>query len=705
MLLEPASGFVRQIRLGADTKSNRDSVKWGRPLLSRPASTLSSTSGGGEGRGEEAPNYIPPTCTEKWYELVLNGIYAAVRDRNWRTVEPVIRELHIDQGPDAFKVVFTAVCQQDEIDFVWRGTIAGDVAGTIRYTFEGEAKSDFLRNRIGFCVLHGANCAGRPAVVEHVDGSRTGAVFPSFISPQQPFKNVRAITHWIERGGDGGESAPAGIPREQSLLTSTATSGVEVRMEGEVFEMEDQRNWTDASFKTYGSPLKRPFPVEVKRGERFRQSVELRCLSEGRHSCRPVPLSDHLGDRNVALPPSTEFHPLPRLGLGMASHCLPLTEAEVERLRPLQLDHLRCELTPLAEGWDSRWHEAVRQARALDCRLHMALHFSEAGASRSLDHVRAQLKSVAEIARGTNLVDAWLIFSRGEQATSAQWTELAREQLAPCGGKIVGGTNAYFAELNRGRPEPGSADAITWSINPQVHAFDHLSLVETLDAQWETARSAREFFDGDLMISPVTLQPRFNPNATVEPPPVPPDVLPPQVDVRQMSLFGAAWTLGSIASLSRAPLLRSITYYETTGWRGVMEWAERPRLPHKFVTRPGWVLPAYFVFALLAGYDQCRFVSVADPLKQTALLVRRRSEPDLARLLVASFDRDVTKLNLPTGFVPFRCLALDLENAVAALREPALLLANGWVEVAAEASLSLSSLALMAVDGRLAIRR
>ena len=653
MLLEPASGFVRQIRLGA--------------------------------------------------ELVLNGIYAAVRDRNWGTVEPAMRELHIDQGPDAFKVTFTAACQQDEIDFSWRGTIDGDVAGTIRYSFEGEAKSDFLRNRIGFCVLHGANCAGRPAVVEHVDGSRTTAEFPRFISPQQPFKNVRAITHWIERGAGGGESAPAGIPRDQSLLTSAATSGVEVRMEGEVFEMEDQRNWTDASFKTYGTPLERPFPVEVKRGEKFRHSVELRCLSEGRHSCRPVLLSDRVGDKNVALPPSTEFHPLPKLGLGMASHDLPLNEMEVGRLKHLKPDHLRCDLTPLAEGWESRWREAVRQARALDCRLHMALHLGEPGDSRSLEHVRAQLNAVAEVARGTDLVDAWLIFSRGEQATSAQWTELAREHLAPCGGKIVGGTDACFAELNRHRPKPGSADAITWSISPQVHAFDNLSLSETLAAQWETALSAREFFDGELMISPITLQPRFNPNATAKPPPVPPDVIPPQVDVRQMSLFGAAWTLGSIASLSRAPMLRSITYYETTGWRGVMEWAERPRLPHKFVTRPGWVFPAYFVFALLAGYDECRYVSVIDPLKQAALLVRRRSEPDVARLLVASFERDVTPLNLPTGFAPFRCLALDLENAVTAMREPALLLANGWVEVAPGVSLSLSSLALMAVDGWLAI--
>ena len=40
----------------------------------------------------------------------------------------------------------------------------------------------------------------------------------------------------------------------------------EVRFEGETFEMEDQRNWTDASYKTYCTPLSLPYPVEVKEG-------------------------------------------------------------------------------------------------------------------------------------------------------------------------------------------------------------------------------------------------------------------------------------------------------------------------------------------------------------------------------------------------------------------------------------------------------
>jgi D-apionolactonase len=43
--------------------------------------------------------------------------------------------------------------------------------------------------------------------------------------------------------------------------------------------MEDQRNWTDASFKTYSTPLELPFPVEVAAGERIFQRVVLSIMT------------------------------------------------------------------------------------------------------------------------------------------------------------------------------------------------------------------------------------------------------------------------------------------------------------------------------------------------------------------------------------------------------------------------------------------
>ena len=55
-------------------------------------------------------------------------------------------------------------------------------------------------------------------------------------------------------------------------------------------------------------------------------------------------------------------------------------------------------------------------------------------------------------------------------------------------------------------------DLVCYSINPQVHAFDNLSLIETLSAQPETVKSARQFSNNKFIaVSPITLKMRFNP--------------------------------------------------------------------------------------------------------------------------------------------------------------------------------------------------
>ena len=53
-------------------------------------------------------------------------------------------------------------------------------------------------------------------------------------------------------------------------------------MEGDTFEMEDHRNWTDASFKTYVRPLALPWPYTPPAGQAVSQSVK-------RHAERRAP--------------------------------------------------------------------------------------------------------------------------------------------------------------------------------------------------------------------------------------------------------------------------------------------------------------------------------------------------------------------------------------------------------------------------------
>lgn len=543
----------------------------------------------------------------------LRGIYAAVRDRNWNTIAPQISGLSVDRQDASFSISFQADCREGAIDFVWTGEIEGDASGTLVYRFDGAARSTCLRNRIGFCVLHPIReCAGRPCSVEKTDGRVEWGVFPQFISPHQPWMDLRAIRHEV-------------LPGVQA----------EVRFDGDVFEMEDQRNWTDASFKTYCTPLGLPFPVEIPAGTSVRQQVTLRLIGER------IGYRDERSDTPIEVRIGPEVR-LPRLGLGAASHGQPLLPCEIDRLARLRLDHLRVDLWPSKPGFAETIRRAAAEARAIVAKLHAALFLTDAA--------EEELARVAAVAAECDApVAAWMVFRAADRLTPSAWLAKARQILGPRfpDSQIGGGTDANFAELNRNRLEPSTADFVSYAINPQVHASDNDSIVETLEAQGETVRSARQLSgDASVFVSPLTLKPRFNSVATGEDRPPAPGELPREVDARQSSDFTAAWTLGSIARLAEAGAA-SATYFETTGWRGLMETEAGTPPQYAFPSTPGQVFPVYRVFAELADRDAVfSLVQSDDPLLVVGLAVQTTSG---GKLLLANLTAEHQTVRTPDG--------------------------------------------------------
>jgi hypothetical protein len=116
------------------------------------------------------------------------------------------------------------------------------------------------------------------------------------------------------------------------------------------------------------------------------------------------------------------------------------------------------------------------------------------------------------------------------------------------------------------------------------------------------------------------------------------------VDSRQATLFGAAWTLGSIGSLSLAGA-SSMTIHETFGWRGVLERKEGSPLPEKFPSVAGGVFPLHHVLAdvLELGGGRAAALSTPDPLVAGGLGIERDG---LRRILVANFTTDPRRIVL-----------------------------------------------------------
>lgn len=589
---------------------------------------------------------------------VLRGIYTAVRDHNWGTVPPQVREISRAVQPQAFRLLFESLHCQGQIDFVWRGTITGEANGTLRFRFVGEARSNFRRNRIGFCVLHPVReCAGARARQTRADGRVVECRFPDLIEPQiigqGRFRDLRAVAHEVAPG-----------------------LWAEVSFAGEVFEMEDQRNWTDASFKTYCTPLALPFPVEIQAGTQIVQEVELRLTGgaervnagltadEAAHTVRRA-LPDDGADSEkagesraaVAWPPEggtrsgfavalpaldSATGRLPRIGLGVASHGEPLTDGEIAWLRRLGLAHLRVDARLTAPDWRVQWERALAEATELGVSLEVALHLprqGEAGLSEAAGLLAREADRVARV----------LALRDGESATQPGTIAAVRRALGGCRVSVGAGSDCNFCELNReqaqGQLGRDAADFLFWSVCPQVHATDSLSVMETLEAQPATVATARAFADGrPLVVSPVTFKQRFNPVATGAELPPPPGELPPQTDPRQLSRFGAAWTLASVARLAEAGVA-SVTCYETTGWRGVLEKSSGSPNPEKFPSQPGQPFPIYEVFAALAGFSRFAVAPFAatEPVVALALF----DEVGLRRLLLANTSDRSGRVSLP----------------------------------------------------------
>jgi hypothetical protein len=512
----------------------------------------------------------------RWLRLggreVLRAIYAAVRPPDWSTVPAVLENLRVDAGTDRFEIRFDAVNRADPLWLEWTGRLEGTPDGRVRFEMDAVARSTFLRNRIGLCVLHPMEeCAGAACSVESTDGTVTDGAFPRLVSPHQPFLDLRAVRHEVAPGVEA-----------------------EVRFEGDVFEMEDQRNWSDASFKTYSTPLALPMPVEVRDGERIRQVVTLTLHGqvEGGRVAPSVRRGWLAEDAVNVEVDASESWPAPRVGHGLGAS-RPGPEA-MDRIRALAPAHLRVDLRPGQDGWEETLAVAAEVARECGTGLEVAALVSAGTAG-------IELARLAEGARVVDApVDAWLVFDAESQITSPGLAATARERLLDHSGGsaaiLGGGTNGFFAELNRGRGAAEGLDLVCLPASPQVHAFDDATVIENTTSFSSMARTARAFAgETPLALSPVTLRPR------------------PATDPRQATMFAAGWTLGLLAAATEAGFGR-ITLFELEGPGGLME--------------KGRIFPAGHLLAelaMLAGSaPDARVVRArpSDPWRCLALAVR-----------------------------------------------------------------------------------
>ncbi|ARQ13634.1 hypothetical protein NXC12_PE00031 (plasmid) [Rhizobium etli] len=422
---------------------------------------------------------------------VLRAISYLVRDRDWGTYSPEIAGLRIEQGKDRFEVSYRARCEgPDETALVIGVRISGNQD---RLDFEAEAISGtgFDTNRCGFCILHPiVGVAGSPAAVEHVDGQIVATRFPDLIEPWQPIKDMRAITHQV-------------MPDVSA----------ECRMEGDTFEMEDQRNWSDASYKTYVRPLALPWPYQIPANQPVRQKTSL-IISDTSRSVTP-PVAAQSGVTRLEFGARTGT--MPGIGVIVTPEEADATLTARSLLTEIALRELLFHFDPDA----GHGADALENFAAI-----AALHPGRSTLEIALPCKSSPAGEAAEIARQMQIAgfkpDAILIspsVDRQSTPPGSKWPDCppleevyAAARAAFPGIRIGGGMLSYFTELNRKRVPAGEIDFVSHCTNPIVHAADDLSVMQTLEALPFITRSVRAIYDDKpYRIGPSTIPMRQNP--------------------------------------------------------------------------------------------------------------------------------------------------------------------------------------------------
>lgn len=509
---------------------------------------------------------------------VIRAIAFLVRDRNWSTANPEISNLALDQMPDSFTLEFDARCPTIDGDFVWHGSFRGQSDGTLTCLGQGHPKQDFVTGRTGFVILHPLpGTVGRTMTIEHTDGSREDTIVPAEIVPNQVFMNVRALTH--------------------SPCPGVAAT---IRMEGDTWETEDHRNWTDASLKTYCRPLSLPWPYEIKKGQTVSQSVK---LSFSGPSHAQVKTS-----KAVLLELGSARRPMPEIGLSVLPEDAEHATEVAALIKRAAIPCLNCRIDLRTSSWPNTLPHYRKLLDRTEAR--MTLEIILAGAAAPMD----ELILVARAAESEGIVPSAVIATPAADLQSyppgtpfpegvPSFVDLAAAaRSAFPAARIGGGMLSNFTELNRKRPPRGVFDFVSHATSALVHAADDRSVMETIESVAHILRSTQAIIGGQpYRIGPSHIGNSFNPYGTsVTPNPDNCRVTMARMDPRQRGLFGAAWHLGYLTQAVDAGI-EGITMASPVGEFGIVY---RP-LPHRQQwydeAKSALVYPVYHVMAGVAS--------------------------------------------------------------------------------------------------------
>jgi D-apionolactonase len=524
---------------------------------------------------------------------VLRALGPTVRDADWQTITPA--SLRASRGDDGAPLGWVARYEAPDLDVEVSVEIKIDRSLVV------------MTSSVGF---------GRRTVAQRIG---TSILFPL----------TTVGVRYEARGGRGGGAGA--FPRhisdgllevELDELDWVVAPGLEatLSMRGQRWDIEDQRNWSDASFKGFSPPLS-PGPTTFDAGSTLQTRVELRV----RGSADAAP-PDQSRPAVVTVGGATG-QDLPPVGCALVGS----VEGSLDDLRALAPSHLRCTVDLSRPDWRAAFDAGVETARACDAALVVELLVPSA--DPSTDPSTDAVSAVAErIATSADQVLGVFVFDRDDGrgavlSSARQCGSVAQaiQRVAPQ-VPVGGGTRANLNELRQCVPLLDGAAWSTFAISPTVHVKDDATVIENLEAIPAVVSGARQLMGAARLDVEVALGGRINPYTRA--PSV--DPLPARLDSRAHDSLGAAWAVAAVALLTGAGVDR-VTLFEAVG-------------PSGWVPAPGSRTNLTRVLALLA--DGGSVLATQRPAGIAALALRR-ADHDL--VLLANLGPEDVEVGVDLG--------------------------------------------------------
>lgn len=443
---------------------------------------------------------------------IIDLLYTAIRPWDWSTLDPDEHSEDIKVSGENCVVTIT-------------DTFAGSMQGktivtlqpngkfSVAYTLTGLGKFEIQRWGVCFC-LHTGDWMGSTVLA-------SGNTY-SLLKEISPQRVIDGVTQGL-------------FPASNDMhFFAPDKRALKVVSTGKVLEAEDQRNWTDNTYKIYSGSLAEPRPFIIDKGVVWEQNLEFEVT--------PPASAKVDGSKIIA----KEIPSLPRIGLQFNSEPLLPNDDLEKALFILDIDHIRVNEEALSA-------QKIATVSKSGLALEAALLSSSAG-----DQLALEVEHLSNrVPAGSRL----LIHREAREIVQAH--DLPKNTSL---NSYVVGTDAYLVDLHRNKYDFG--DSVSYSMVPTVHSTDPETIFKTLYTQRESIEFAKKHVAPQVSISPITFSTRGNPetghlrdNRA--------NLAQPEMAAHIKDLSAAAWTLGSVFALASAGA-HSGTWHELFGEYGVI---------------------------------------------------------------------------------------------------------------------------------------